>query len=100
MVVKRVGPLSVAKNAAVIYALLGLVIGGLFSLAAMAGAFSGFAGEENVGVAAGMAGLFGVGAIVIAPIMYGCIGFVSGLIMSVLYNIVASMIGGIEMEVE
>ena len=30
MVVKRVGPLSVAKNAAVLYAVLGLIIGGLF----------------------------------------------------------------------
>ena len=100
MVVKRVGPLSVAKNAALLYAMLGLVIGAMFSLAAMAGAFSGFAGEEGVGLAAGMAGLFGVGAIVVAPIMYACFGFVGALIMSVLYNIVASMVGGIELEVE
>ena len=99
MVVKRVGPLSVAKNAALLYAMLGLIIGGFFSLAAMAGAFSA-AGEDGGGVAAGIAGLLGVGAIVIAPIMYACIGFVGALIMSVLYNIVSSMVGGIELDVE
>ena len=99
MVVKRVGPLSVAKNAALLYAVLGLIFGALFSLAAMAGAFSA-AGEEGGGLAAGMAGLFGVGAIVILPIFYACLGFVGALIMSVLYNIVASMVGGIELDVE
>ena len=76
-----------------------MIIGAIFSLLAMAGAFSA-AGEEGGGIAAGMAGLFGVGAIVIAPIMYACFGFIGALIMSVLYNIVSSMVGGIELDVE
>ena len=95
MVVKRVGPLSVAKNAAVLYAILGLFAGALFSLAAVAGAFA-----DDSGAAAGLAGLLGVGAIVILPIFYACIGFVGALIMCALYNVIASMVGGIEMEVE
>jgi len=99
MIVKRVGPLSVAKNAAVLYAVLGLIVGGMFSLAAMAGAF-GAAGGENSGVAAGVAGLIGVGAIVIAPIFYACIGFIGAIIACALYNVVASMVGGIELDVE
>jgi len=99
MVVKRVGPLSVAKNAAVLYAVLGLLVGAMFSLAAMAGAFSA-AGEDGAGVAAGVAGLFGIGAIVIAPIVYACIGFVGALIACSLYNIIAAMVGGIELDVE
>lgn len=99
MIVKRVGPLSVAKNLAVLYAILGLIVGGFFSLAAMAGAF-GAAGSDNGGAAAAVAGIMGVGAIVIAPIIYACIGFVGGLISSVLYNLVAGMMGGIELDVE
>jgi hypothetical protein len=97
MIVKRVGPLSVAKNAAVLYAVLGLIVGAMFSLAAVAGAFSG---GDDTGVAAGIAGIVGVGAIVIAPIFYACIGFVGALIGAALYNLVAGMVGGIELEVE
>ncbi|HEV8397028.1 MAG TPA: hypothetical protein VGQ37_22255 [Vicinamibacterales bacterium] len=97
MIVKRVGPLSVAKNAAVLYAVLGLIVGGMFSLAAVAGAFGS---SDETGVAAGIAGLVGVGAIVIAPIFYACIGFVGALISCALYNVVASMVGGIELDVE
>ena len=99
MVVKRVGPLSVAKNAAVLYAVLGLIVGGFFSLAAMAGAF-GAAGSDNGGVPAIVAGIMGVGAIIIAPIMYSCIGFIGALIGAALYNVVAGMVGGIELDVE
>ena len=42
--------------------------------------------------------LFGAGAVVILPIVYGCIGFVGGLIMAPLYNLVAKVVGGIEVE--
>jgi hypothetical protein len=97
MIVKRVGPLSVAKNAAVLYAAIGLIVGALFSLAAAAGAF---AGADDSGMAAGIAGIVGIGAIIIAPIAYACIGFVGALIGATLYNIVAGMVGGIELEVE
>jgi hypothetical protein len=98
MVVKRVGPLSVAKNAAVLYAVVGLIIGGILSLAGIAGAF-GAAGEDS-GAAAGLAAIFGVGAIVMFPIIYACLGFIGALIAAALYNVVASMVGGIELEVE
>jgi hypothetical protein len=99
MVVKRVGPLSVAKNAAVLYAILGLFVGGMFSLAAAAGAFAGSDGDGSGGAAA-IAGLVGMGAIVIAPIVYACIGFVGALIACTLYNVIASMVGGIQIDVE
>jgi len=99
MVVKRVGPLSVAKNAAVLYAILGLIVGGLFSLAAMAGAF-GAAGSDNGGAAAAIAGVMGVGALIVAPIMYACFGFIGALIGAALYNVVAGIVGGIELDVE
>jgi len=101
MIVKRVGPLSVAKNVAVLYAFIGVLIGAMVSLAGMAGAFTGGAfGGENSGAAAGIAGILGVGAIVMFPIFYACIGFVGSLIAAALYNIVASMVGGIQLDVE
>jgi hypothetical protein len=95
MVVKRIGPLSVAKNVAVLYAVLGIIIGAIVSLGAMAGAFA-----DDSGVGAGIAGIIGIGAIVAFPILYACLGFFGSLIAAVLYNMVASMVGGVELEVE
>ena len=94
MVVKSIGVLSVGKVLACLYALLGLLVGGFFSLLAIAGAA---AGAANGGPAAL---LFGVGAIIILPIFYGLIGFVGGIIMAALYNVVASIAGGIEVQLE
>jgi hypothetical protein len=94
MVVKRVSPLSCAKIAGVLYAIMGLFFGGLFSLFATVGAFA----APDTG--AGMLGVvFGIGAVVLMPILYGCMGFVMTLIMAALYNAVAGMIGGIEIDV-
>src|SRR5262245_41822754 len=98
MVVKRVGPLSAAKIAAVIYAIFGLIFGGLFSLFGMAGALAG--GGENSGLGAGIMGMLGVGAIVMLPIFYACLGFVGTLIGALLYNMVASMVGGVEVDLQ
>jgi len=93
MVLHRVGPLSLAKVTGALYLVLGLIIGGLVSLAAMAG---GFAANSSQG--AGFGALIGVGAIVFFPLLYGCIGFVSTLFFAWLYNVVAGVVGGIEMD--
>jgi hypothetical protein len=95
MVIKRIGPLSFAKLSGTLYALIGLLIGGVFSMIAMAG---GFASDTSHG--AGIAAAFGVGAIVLFPILCGLMGFVATLIGAWLYNIVASMVGGVELDIQ
>jgi hypothetical protein len=95
MVINRVGPLSCAKIAAVVYAIMGLIFGGIFSLVAMGGAFAA-ADSGN----AMFPMIFGAGAIFVLPIFYGCMGFVGTLIMAWLYNLVAGMLGGVELEVQ
>ena len=92
MIVKTVGVLSVGKVFGCLYALLGLIIGGLFSLLSLAG-FA--AGGGDAGPAAL---LFGVGGIIIFPVFYGVVGFIAGIITAALYNVVASIVGGIEIE--
>jgi hypothetical protein len=94
MVVTRVSPLSCAKIAGVLYALMGLLFGALFSLFAAAGAFA--APDTGAGM---MGAVFGIGAVVLMPIFYGCLGFVTTLIGAALYNAVAGMIGGVEIDV-
>ena len=95
MVLKRIGPFSVAKMAATLYAILGLAIGAVFSLLSMVGLA---AGPSEMPAIAGM--LFGVGAVLWLPLFYGAAGFVVALIGAALYNVFANLVGGIELQLE
>lgn len=92
MIIRRIVPLSAGKVAGVLYAGLGLIFGALFSVLAVAGAFA----TEDAGGAA-FGAMFGIGAVVMLPILYGCMGFVMAVLMAWLYNLAASVTGGIEL---
>jgi hypothetical protein len=96
MTITRVGPLSVAKVAGLLYVVIGLIAGCVLSVFAMAGGLA--ASAANTEYAGPMAALFGVGAIVILPIFYGVLGFIGSLIMAALFNVAAGMVGGIEVD--
>ena len=92
MVIKRVEPVSAAKISGVLYALMGLLLALLFAaIGSMAGGLT-----QSVMPFAGV----GVAAIIILPIVYGCIGFIATLIMAALYNVVAGWVGGVEITAE
>jgi hypothetical protein len=44
--------------------------------------------------------MFGVGAIIILPILYGIFGALGGALTAVMYNVVAGMVGGLVVETE
>ncbi len=101
MKIQRIEPVSCAKIAGIIYAAIGLLIGALVSLFALVGlAFSsaqqGWA-ENPMSPLIGM--VMGVGAIIAFPIFYGALGFFFALLGAWVYNLVASRVGGIEIEV-
>jgi hypothetical protein len=80
----------------VLYALMGLLFGGLISVISIVG--GAFVPQDE---SSGMFGaMFGAAAIVILPIFYGVLGFVFSLVGAALYNAVASAVGGIEMDVQ
>jgi len=95
MVIRRVGPLSVAKIAGTLYAVIGLIVGGIVTLVAMAGGFA--SGREG---APFFATMIGTGSIIMFPIFYGCIGFIGSLIAAALYNVLASAVGGVEVDMQ
>ncbi len=95
MVVKRIGPLSFAKVSGILYAILGVFFGGIFSLAALAGSVA-----SNTSGSAGFGAFVGIGAILIFPVLYGGLGFVFTLLSAWLYNVVAGWVGGIEMDLQ
>ncbi|HEY5314623.1 MAG TPA: hypothetical protein VIK18_18970 [Pirellulales bacterium] len=93
MVIKSVGILSVAKIMGAMYAFFGLIAGFfmfvIFSLTSVAAQGRN---EMPAGIAAGVAALF------FMPICYGIMGFVGGALSGFIYNLLASFVGGIELE--
>ena len=87
--------MSAAKIYGAITAVMGFILGAFFALFSMVGVAA--APDASVGI---LSAMFGVGAIIFMPIMYGIIGFISGALTAVIYNVVAGMVGGIELETE
>ena len=103
MVVGRIGVLSLPKLQGALLVLLGLIIGAVHALFAPLFAVIGTStaresGDAPAGGAFGV--LFGVGSIILFPILYGVLGLVGGLISALLYNLIARFVGGIELELE
>jgi hypothetical protein len=94
-IVKRVGVLSAGKVFGAMYFCFGLlVIPMFFLIAGMA-----VLGAQNQDKAAGA---FGAGMMVVmavlAPVIYGVMGFIAGMLMALLYNFLTRFIGGLELE--
>lgn len=98
MVIKRIGVASVGKVCGILYAGLGFIVGAIFSMFAVFGAALGAAGNDGPGAAFGI--IFGLGAIILLPVFYGVMGALGGMLMAALYNVVASFVGGIELDVD
>jgi len=96
MVIKRIKPLSCAKVAGILYATMGIVLGGFISLIAVSGGFH--AAAPNAPAVPAFGQRIGAAAVIVAPIVYGCLGFVVTLITAALYNLAAGIVGGIEIE--
>ncbi|MFC5626107.1 hypothetical protein [Algoriphagus winogradskyi] len=86
--IEKIGVSSAAKIYGLTLGILGFVIGIFYAL--FFTAFSGLLGE-------GMGGL-GLIMVIVFPIMYGVIGFIVGALGAVIYNFVASKLGGLEIQ--
>lgn len=97
MTIKSVGVSSVARLAAAIYGIFGLIAGVLFSLAAVAG----FGLSQEVSTSVPWIGpMFGLGAILAMPLLYCVLGYLGGAIGAWVFNNAARAMGGLELVVE
>lgn len=87
---KRVGVLSVGKVFAAICAIIGLFFGLMYGI--VFGFTVGIASSAILGV---VTGLF---MMILTPIGFGVMGFIEGVIIAAIYNLIAGKIGGIELE--
>lgn len=96
MIVTRVSPWSVAKIAALLYGIIGLVIGAIISVLALVFGTAMAAQRDDAWIGT----VFGVSAIVALPILYGIGGGIMAAFSAFVYNIAARMVGGVRIEVE
>ena len=89
MVIRRIPPLPAAKTMALVYAAIGVIVGAFVTLVSFAGGYKDMPFQG-----------FGLAAIVVLPIAYGCIGFLAILLVTSLYNWAAGLVGGIEIETQ
>ena len=90
---RSVDVMSCAKIYGVLHMAIGVLIGLLFVLIGLIG-LAAAPGQQKFGM---------IGVLVFAglsPFLYGAFGFVFGAVGALLYNWVASSIGGIQMELE
>jgi len=91
--IKRIAPLQLGKMMALCYGIMGLLFCPLFLV------FSLFAphvpNQQGAGIFA-----FGTAFALLMPVFYGIMGFVFGILSAFIYNVIATWIGGVEVEVE
>ena len=92
-VLNRIAPASAFKMGLVAYALLGLIVGALCSIAAFAG--TQFAPHARMP----FPGWIGIFAVIVCPLIYGIIGAVAAVIGAAIYNLASGWVGGIEVDI-
>jgi len=85
------------RVSAICYAVLGLFEGVIF--AAMF-SFLPFAGPNTQNMPKFLGPIFGLGALIIFPLLFAAMGAIAGGLGAVVYNLTAHFVGGIEVEVE
>lgn len=108
--IKKLNVLSVAKVLALLHAVVGLIVGFIYGIAliflgllnaplplAPSGAYNSpgtIIGNELAYV------VIGIVAVIAFPIFSGILGFVYGLLISLIYNTASKFIGGIKFQLE
>lgn len=92
--IRRVGVLRVGVISGMAYAALALVFVPFILFVSMVGVPMS---EYGMG---GGEWLFGPAIALLAPVLYGILGFIGGVVGALVYNLIAMMVGGLEIELE
>lgn len=92
-IVRSVGVFSVAKIMGLLYGCMGLIFAPFFLIFGLVGSIAG-EGKNPI------AGAVGIVLAILMPVLYGVIGFIAGAIGALLYNLLAKLVGGIELNLD
>ena len=80
-----------------IYAGIGLIVGCIVAVASLLGATLQAVNGDHSAV---FGAIFGIGAVILLPLMYGFFGALGALVSAALYNLTAGVVGGVELTLE
>ncbi len=101
MELKRVDVMSLARLYAALGALVGFIIGLIVTIISLAiGSVAPLIPEATMSSTPFFWGMMGALSIIVMPITYAVLGFVSGAVSAFLYNIVAERVGGVELDLQ
>lgn len=92
-ILKSVGVMSVAKMMGILYGCMGLIFTPFFIAFSLLGFLAGQVNNP-------FSGFFGFVFAILLPVLYGAMGFITGAIGALLYNLIAKWAGGFELEFE
>lgn len=100
-IIRSFGVVSVGKYLGILYGMLGLVFGVIYGgILMIAGAIGLASNSEGGGMLGGMGIGGGLLAMIGAPLLYGFLGFVFGLLGTLLANLALKFSGGLEIEMD
>ena len=96
-VIRRIGVLSAGRIAGLVYGSIGLIVG---MFVALFGGLAGLLGSH--GSAGGFlgAGALGFLAILVLPVVYGCVAALCIMLGALIFNVAAGLVGGLEVEAD
>ena len=98
VVLKRIGPMSLARVYTILMIIFGLLMGAFYALMGLYIQTADPVAAAELS-ALGFAGnMFTPWALIIMPVTYAIIGFLGALIGAGLYNVVAKRVGGIKLD--
>jgi len=91
----RIEPVSAGKMYGGTIALFGGLIGLLYAVLLILGGL--FAATSDAGAGMGMM-VGGVAVAIFIPVFYGFFGFIAGIILAFIFNLVAGYVGGLDLQ--
>jgi hypothetical protein len=100
MQIKSVGVLSAAKMYAALGLIMGLLMGVIYFIIALFASLMAGGGSRQSPGTGGTGFVYGLIYLIASPIVSAIGGFICGAVGSFIYNLLAGLIGGVEIEVE
>jgi hypothetical protein len=99
MKLKKIRVLSLGKILGIIFSFFGLIVGIIVAISSLQLRIASKSVENGV-ILAGLPTGLELISMIAFPLFYGLIGFLAGILIAFIYNLVARIFGGLEIEVE